>query len=468
MARRVDGRTLAVSLATAVGLLILGGEGHFFYANTDWMIRDAVLGDLSRSAGLPHYALLGHDYVLRAPLGMYETPALVGRRLGVAAAPIALIVQNALVLGAVIYFAAILASGRRLWVVVLMFAFSGLDLLGLFVIRLSHFEVLTPASVPSHIVGWSPYWQYSNQIAQLFWVPNQALPGWWLALLVLLCAAGEASLGLLGLTVALATFWSPLAAAGTLPFAAALFLRRWRSQLASSYVTACAATSALFLPVVVYLTVDWRSVPHEWLWLRPDFAFNYLLFLALELPQLAILAMVWRNEPRERRLLVAVLAVVLIAIPLGKFGAANDFAMRASIPALWLLAFMFSDALANRMALRPKLLVNALAVVLVGAVTPALEIARSLIFPPYAISPCNLGSAAAQFRSADDIPTNYVAQSREMPPWLLSARQATPALRLASGQCWPDYPFVGSLDVGQSIARYSDTEMLRDRRRAKP
>ncbi|MFY9628888.1 MAG: hypothetical protein WAK03_12170, partial [Methylocystis sp.] len=51
----IDGRLLALCLALATILLLLGGETHLIYPNSDWMIRDAVLGDLTLRGAPVHY-----------------------------------------------------------------------------------------------------------------------------------------------------------------------------------------------------------------------------------------------------------------------------------------------------------------------------------------------------------------------------------------------------------------------------
>ena len=48
LATRVEPKTFARCALVATALCVLGGEGHFFYANFDWLTRDAVLADLVR------------------------------------------------------------------------------------------------------------------------------------------------------------------------------------------------------------------------------------------------------------------------------------------------------------------------------------------------------------------------------------------------------------------------------------
>ena len=84
----------ALCMATGFALCLLAGQGHFFYAAEDWLIRDAVLADLSASA-LPAYSWDQAAWVLRAPLGMYLLPGALGRLAGLGAAHGLMFVQNA-------------------------------------------------------------------------------------------------------------------------------------------------------------------------------------------------------------------------------------------------------------------------------------------------------------------------------------------------------------------------------------
>ncbi len=52
------------------GLGLLGGEGHFFHATSDWLFRDAVLIDLARQPWPATYRFHDQNWLLRAPLGM--------------------------------------------------------------------------------------------------------------------------------------------------------------------------------------------------------------------------------------------------------------------------------------------------------------------------------------------------------------------------------------------------------------
>src|SRR5208283_4686568 len=121
-------RSLAEPFALAVALCLLGGGTHLFYASADWLARDGVLHDLSQRFYPLFYRYQDQDFLLRAPLGMYLTPALVGRSFDLHAAHLALLAQNATLLASILYLLARLARPHSVLVVLLIAAFSGLDI----------------------------------------------------------------------------------------------------------------------------------------------------------------------------------------------------------------------------------------------------------------------------------------------------------------------------------------------------
>jgi hypothetical protein len=88
-----------VAIAVVIGSIwtVLGGIDHFFFANFDWHVRDAVLHDLVVSTWPVGYGLHdGHETLLRAPLGFFLPAALVGKMTSLAVAHATLLVWTAL------------------------------------------------------------------------------------------------------------------------------------------------------------------------------------------------------------------------------------------------------------------------------------------------------------------------------------------------------------------------------------
>ncbi len=442
---------LGACALTALVLLVLGGETHLFYANWDWLWRDAVLADLSRGPLLPTYDVAGNLSVLRAPLGMYLVPALVGRGIDLASAHVALLAQNTLLLTLVLYLLATMA-GRRAGLVIFVFlSFSGLDVLG---------EVMRGSSLgslPSHIEWWAGAFQYSSVVTQLFWCPNHALPAYWLTVLALMRSRREIDMASFGIATAASLLWSPFAVIGILPFAIYLVLSDQEATIASKRSWYGVAVALTFLPVALYLKADAAQVPREFLLFAPGMALLILVFLLVEIPHAAFVAAAWRGLDPALRGLVCVAVPVLVVLPTVRIGLANDFVMRASIPALMILAIAFANALATAWPTRPILCGAGAVLVLLGAITPLKEIARSFALASFKISDCNLVTVWRKVGRNQPTLENYLAKEDAMPAWLLAAGHAAPLADQSSRTCWPDLP----IDPYLRIIRLTNADLRR-------
>ena len=435
LAEPVDGRGWLVSVLCAIALLLLGGGLHVFYANPDWLIRDAVLADTVRTGVLSAYRVDGAEYLLRAPLGMYLVPALVGRGFGLPAAHVALLLQNALILGSILYLLGRIGLGWRH--VALLVAFAGCGVLFRLLLAAMRGTLAPLPWIARPLDEWNIYFQYSSSITQFFWVPNHALPGWWLATLLLLYRRGEVDAAVLGVAVAAALIWSPLVVLVPVVFLLAFGLMRAREVLRSARTWAGAAAAAAFLPVAAYLTAASSTIGGGLAADKPDFALWYGLFLLFQLPACAYVAIEWRHLPGWLRPLFCMCTVVLVVLPFFSFGPGNDLVMRSSIPALVVVGFCFgeillaspgTDARGRRAA--------GIALVLLSTPSWFVEVARAVTTPSFAVSSCGLMEAT---RALGDpgVPANYMARQDAMPPWLMEGPTSPPE---TSGPiaCWPD------------------------------
>lgn len=374
----------ALLLGVAAAWCALGGAGHLFYANADWLVRDAVLRDLVVGAWPVAYVdAAGGEHVLRAPLGYYLPAALVGKLAGLGFADLALLGWT--FLGVALFFAIAAAGERRLSALLLLLGvfvlFSGMDLVGMVLTRGP--AILQYMQPTDHIEWWAERFQYSAHATQLFWVPNHAVPGWIATAMLIRSVDRVHFVRLLPLLVALLPLWSPLTAVGFLPLAAAAFLqfavRRRPLEGIDPAVVAGAFVCAL--PVALYVTMGAGSIrsggtqwagEEPWLYLA-----NCAQFVLLEGGLLWILLLATRRDPL---LLAAGLALWLL--PLAAFGPGNDLAMRASIPALALLALRAREVLSNPLG-PPRLRAGVAAVLALGVPTAVLEINRSVLQPAW-------------------------------------------------------------------------------------
>ncbi len=378
---------LWIPLVVVAGLwCVLGGQGHLVFANADWVVRDAVLRDLTLEPWPVVYRIDEVRTILRAPIAYFLPAALVGKLAGLRAVEMALGCWTAL--GVALVFALIVRDRPPLRVamirVAVFMAFSGMDLVG----QAAHFK---PWGLGEHLEWWAFLFQYSSHTTQLFWVPNHALPGWiaiaWLTSLDRRRLPVAPAI----LFVAMTPMWSPLTAIGLAPIVAvaiadALMRERTWARVREVFdlrVLCCAAIClVLIYPYITAGSDRVRSgltaaVP----WVGEDFLPRYVEFVLFEFAGFAVLLL--RRDWRDPRVWTA--TVVLLLLPIVSFGPNNDLAMRASIAPLALLSIGLGRWLAAPGAARrdPGAVACALLLLAIGSATPFMEVARDFIRPAW-------------------------------------------------------------------------------------
>ena len=365
-------RLLAIATGIALLLFLLGGEGRFFYATTDWQVRGAVLRDMALYPWPFVYDVPPAPQMLRAPLGMYLAPAAVGRIGGQYAAELALLVQNSLILALILGLGATLfATPRARWTALAVFiGFSGLDALG---------QILAGQPIHMNAERWSLA-VYSAHLTQIFWVPPHCLAGWIGALLYLLWRDKRLSLAGFLTPLPLLALWSPLALIGLMPFAAHAGIEALRQRsLSPAGIAAPAAATLVALPALLYLATGSDTVGGGAATLPLH---QYIVFEICEVGIYLLALWFIGRDARFGGATLAIVALVLLAIPYGQVGQSNDFTMRASIPALAILAVAIADQLVKAPLPGKRLWRNLLLLSLaIGAITPAFEIRRAITLP---------------------------------------------------------------------------------------
>ena len=362
----------AICLAVAAMTLLLGGEGRRFYANTDWQVRFAVLRDLALYPWPFVYDVRSAPDLLRAPLGMYLGPALIGKAIGYRTAEWAMLGQNSALLALLFLLGSrLFESARDRWIALGIFlGFSGMDLVG---------QLLAGQPLQLSSERWNVA-VFSAHLTQAFAVPQHALAGWIAAVLFLLWRDRKLPLVCFLTPIPLLALWSPFAVIGIMPFAAlAGIVSLRRGELAARDIILPAVTSVMALPSLLYLASGSGAVGGG----RAGIGLSqYLIFELIEVgPYLLALAFVGRHG-RCGGAVLAVTACVLLVSPLIQVGASNDFVMRASIPTLAVLAFAVADVLVRTAeaghGLWRGMLIGAFAI---GLATPAFEIIRAVAYP---------------------------------------------------------------------------------------
>ncbi len=389
-------RHIVLVLVSSAFLLAISGVGGIGYQDTDWPKHNAILKDLVEQPWPVVYERLQEPIPLVYYFAYYLPAAALGKLGGWSLANQALFLWTWIGLVLAMLWFLVLARRASFAVVLLFVLFSGLDVIGEWLVT-PQVVALRPEYQSGvdwgHIERWAFGWEYSSNVTGLFWVPNQALAGW-IATGLLVYAISHSrdkrrQLYYCGLTI----LWSPFVTFGLAPFLLADWIAEqgtWLDRL-RHYMTlpnlcggGLLAIVALFYSAKLYLLSSLHGgVPQGFsLAAAQDrqaqvigFAL-ILVFCLLEFGLYSILIYGSRHDwNRKMQALFAAAMISLTLIPFYRFGAANDFAMRASIPSLFVLAILLTRALQSKSLATPWRLAL-VALVVIGAVTPAIEFRR--------------------------------------------------------------------------------------------
>ena len=396
--------TVALLLIAFAWVMTTSGGGIFDLNNADWEKHRALMLELSRgdwpTQPLQDFrAYVNQPIVLRHYLGFHIVPGLLGKLLGLAALNWAVPLWT---WSGVALILLMFSRGYRGWqalvaALVLIF-FSGMDAL-----RIALFEGWDFTQFSLRLDGWPNIelgrqhleWagldslriQISSHMVGLLWVPKHFIPAALYGLLLVQLRRHGRFLGVSGVILAVAPFWSPFIAIGLLPFVLALVIERGIRPFLSWQNLVVAFPLAVLL--FVYLSSGVGDVPRGWIWeMHEDGPLAALLVIAtVFVSEFAILiGLILLLRPRLRHdLFFLGCLVTLVLLPLYSFGLFNDLVMRGVMPAFFLLCYYCVSTILGSQSnkeergklLRIPLLTLVVGVLGVGAVTPLVELARA-------------------------------------------------------------------------------------------
>lgn len=414
---------LGVVLASLVLLAIwvfLSGQGGYTFQNSDYQCRNAIFHDLierswpvvydyskqNAAAGLS-IAGSSNFAVLTYYIAFWLPGALVGKLFGWYAANAFLYFWSLLGVVLITYYLFRTLRNTNIWSVLILIFFSGLDVIGYY---LSKWTLPGPFE---HIEWWSGF-QYSSNTTLLFWVFNQTITIW-LAILLIMNLKNSRSLFFL---YALLLLHGPFPFLGMLPIVLwkayqgfpldfrkkneqrinvvrIFFLWFWNGiRRALTFENIFGGISVLLI-IYMYLSNNISAGTTG----MNALTTNYYFFIVFDC---GFFLLFLCAEHRKKPLYWICLGSLLL-IPFFRVGTSQDFCMRVSIPALFMIQIMVQQTLLGKsdqktdskipahpgkrqMTGREKKIIRiALAVCLViGMVVPLQEMSRSvyLTLPP--------------------------------------------------------------------------------------
>lgn len=404
---------IAAVTITGMAWAAMGGGSHFVYSNPDWVVRDAVLADLTYTDWPPSYQHVdGVHYLLRSAIGFFLPIAALGKLLGIEWLPRLVFAWTAA--GTVIFLLLLPLPGRvgsrLLAALAIVIFFSGMDLLGNLIVH-GHWPIF-----PLRLEWWTRF-SLTSFSGTLLWGPNHALPLWIAAALFYRHWKHPDFVPYLCLLLPVTPLMTPFILPALAPFLLLLAVDRVRSGAGFGRLSPFALLAGLLIGslLVRLLTFDidgilTRNTLDEGIARADDGGLallkSYLIFALMEF---GILALVLIPLLRHSVGLAWLSVAVLLALPLFYFGPSNDLMLRVSVPPLMFLCILSVRELTDesrRLTARHGLLV---AILLVGANTPFNELWRAATFrrvpPDY--------SRSFVDTQKDGLPAHYVGRLSE-------------------------------------------------------
>ena len=362
---------LITMLILLVWCLLSGMGGFGFQNNPDWEKNNAIFHDLF----LNKWPVIYKDYSLVYYLGYYLPIGLVMKLFGWNVGYLFSFLWGFLGLILAAYWLKRLSGSFSPLIILFFVFFSGLDILGL-IIKFMLFPGIPPIIVhDGHIEWWAGFFQFSSMTTTLFWVPQYAMQGWLLTGLVLNNIQNHNSSRNLLFLWALCIFGVPLIFLAIIPIIFAGIYKTKKQKELFSFQNFIAAP-LIILVFMAYFSSKAFKDPFNAMsdyMLNPYFIIIYLLFILIEFGVYAIVIhKYFKNDVIWNATLISMLLMPFIRI-----GGGNEFVMRGSACYLFILFIYIIRAVWQKGLTKAEK--SALAILfLVGAVTPFLEIKRSV------------------------------------------------------------------------------------------
>ncbi len=357
---------LQIGLIYIASLFLLAtlGVGGIAGQTADWDKHNTILQTLIVEDWPVVLKFDNSRYILSYYLAYYLPAAVIGKLFGWTAANIFLLAYTAAGLSAVAMMVGGITRANCFLALAFIFIFTGFDLLGSW----SIFLVTGEARFDD---WWAHAFQYTSNIIQLFYVPHVAVAGWIMAGLFVISSRRSMISGYALAIVPLSLFWSPFLALGIAPIAGFMVLveiknavqkktmsKYWSKEFLINSI--CALLLGTIFLAYFYArlqapeshTIDGEYQQFSRIITRftfPNKLAVYLIFAFLEVGVWTALIIAINKRFNFEILSTSILlpaVVFLFLLPLlPPFGFYNDLALKASIPALFVLSIYALESL---------------------------------------------------------------------------------------------------------------------------
>lgn len=407
----IQERTINLSSWGIVGVFVvmliwthLGGMNGYWYQSSDYSARNAIFRDLithswpvtyqNGSSALVYY--IGH-WLPAAVIGKTVHCLFQSAQITWMCAQVALWIWSSfgLTILTLLLFLYVQADNRkkRLITIIVFVFFSGMDIIG----TLLEQRLRTNFSAGVlHLEWWSPkYWQYSSLTTCLYWVFNQAIVPWIVVMLVLIDSDSRNYI----LYISSCLICAPMPAVGLCllmmgkecsAIVTAIRIHdikcRVRGIISSSNILILITCIPIIASYILCSSAAGDIEAKTVIARANSLAYSiyeFGLFYALEAGILLIV--LWPNN--KKNIVFYLAGLSLLVFPFVHVGTGNDFCMRGSIPAVYLLMVFSIQRLIMPTRKKEKgrgpfftrtLTVCLVIILFIGAMTPVMEIYRGL------------------------------------------------------------------------------------------
>ncbi len=365
------------------------GISGYWSQSYDWIVKNPLLNDLTLSSWPLVIDFTEADADIRSMSGdgqvgfvyylFYYLPAAwVGSLCGsTTASRLALFLWSAYGLTIVLLWFlkwltndAKLSQRKALFALSLFVCWGGLDIAGLVLKELSPWDNIlwSWSSIPL-LDSWSqPFFMYHSSLSSLYWCFNQCIPLWLITMLIINSLDSRFLLFLYSFSI----LYSPWGAIGLLPIVMAIGVRevrKWGWSNIKNIINSANVGFPLLLLFVVgsYYASNKTSIAEKgfiWqFWKIEEWTLIYVAFILVEI---GVYVCLMRKE-LNRNLLLSATVATLVVLPLYKMNYANDFVLRASIPALFILFVIWTKWCIVHFSERKVLILSVCAVCSLGS-----------------------------------------------------------------------------------------------------
>lgn len=389
----IQKKYLIIIIIIAVAIGILAGWGGFVPQSTDWDKHNALFRDLITRDWPVIYNNNGVESMLTYYMGQYMVPAALGKivllisptsfEMAFVIGEIVMLIWNVIGLVLVMFFVVNLTENRPVLSSICFVVFGSLLPLGRLLISVFYDNSISVIAggfqhnMDLNLIGA----QYTTNFVQLRWVFPQCIVPWLVMAILLSGILKIDSYAVIGFPVLL---FSSFPFIGIIPYMIIDVIRSVEKEAIKGTIKKIFSLQN----ILILISVGSFAALYYWGYVfasdKPDilkFKINYftvpsyILFVLVSVGiYMLLLIPALRRTVKFDKAYFAVSAAILVVLPLYRMGGSNDFTMRVSIPALFIVCIAYLRTMFNKEIQKRKIYWSILLIAfIIGTIYPIME-----------------------------------------------------------------------------------------------